>query len=112
MMNRERKVNPMSDCIFCKLAGGEIPTNMIYQNELVACFADANPQAPVHVLVVPKCHIESADGVNASNSDAVKAVFEAIPLIAEKLVSKITTASSTTAVRVWASRSGTCTFIC
>lgn len=85
MMNRERKVNPMSDCIFCKLAGGEIPTNMIYQNELVACFADANPQAPVHVLVVPKCHIESADGVNASNSDAVKAVFEAIPLIAEKL---------------------------
>ena len=68
----------MSDCIFCKLAGGEIPTNMIYQNELVACFADANPQAPVHVLVVPKCHIESADGVNASNSDAVKAVFEAI----------------------------------
>ena len=85
MMNRERKVNPMSDCIFCKLAGGEIPTNMIYQNELVACFADANPQAPVHVLVVPKCHIESADGVNESNSEAVKAVFEAVPIIAEKL---------------------------
>ncbi|MBQ6000554.1 MAG: histidine triad nucleotide-binding protein [Clostridia bacterium] len=75
----------MADCIFCKLANGEIPTNMIYQDEKVACFADVNPQAPVHVLVVPKCHIESADGIDESNSDAVKAIFEAIPKIAKLL---------------------------
>ena len=75
----------MSDCIFCKLANKEIPTEMIYEDKLVACFADANPQAPVHVLIVPKCHIESADGVNASNSESVAAVFEAIPVIAKTL---------------------------
>ncbi|MBQ3077120.1 MAG: histidine triad nucleotide-binding protein [Clostridia bacterium] len=75
----------MADCIFCKLANGEIPTKMIFENDKVACFADANPQAPVHVLVLPKCHIESADGITPENSDCVKAVFEAIPQVADKL---------------------------
>ena len=51
----------MSDCIFCKLANGEIPTEMVYQDEFVACFRDASPQAPVHLLMVPKQHIASLD---------------------------------------------------
>lgn len=51
----------MSDCIFCKLANGEIPTDMVYQDDKIACFRDAAPQAPVHCLVVPKIHIQSLD---------------------------------------------------
>lgn len=49
----------MSDCIFCKLANHEIPTNIVFEDDLVAAFEDANPQAPVHVLVVPKAHYEN-----------------------------------------------------
>ena len=44
----------MSDCIFCKIANGEIPTNMVYEDEQMAIFHDVNPQAPVHVLIIPK----------------------------------------------------------
>ena len=46
----------LDDCIFCKLANGEIPTDMVMENDEVAVFKDANPQAPVHVLLVPKDH--------------------------------------------------------
>ena len=49
----------MDDCIFCKIANGEIPVNFIYSDENVAAFKDANPQAPVHVLVIPKKHYSS-----------------------------------------------------
>ena len=70
------------DCLFCKIINGEIPSSKVYENEYVYAFKDINPQAPVHVLVVPKAHIESADCVNGENSDAVKAVFEAIPKVA------------------------------
>ena len=49
----------MSDCIFCKLANGEIPTDMVYEDDKIACFRDAAPQAPVHCLIVPKVHIQS-----------------------------------------------------
>lgn len=72
----------MSDCIFCKLANGEIPTELLYEDERVAAFRDANPQAPVHVLVVPKAHHENfVDDVPAetllSMERAVAAVTEA-----------------------------------
>ena len=49
----------MEDCIFCKIANGEIPTEMVYEDEFVAAFKDLNPQAPVHILVVPKKHYDS-----------------------------------------------------
>ena len=62
----------MSDCIFCKLANGEIPTDMVCQNELAAAFRDASPQAPVHVLVVPKAHYaDITDGVPAETLAAM-----------------------------------------
>lgn len=73
------------DCLFCKIIAGDIPSSKVYEDEAVYAFKDINPQAPVHVLVVPKTHIESADCINSDNSDAVKAVFEAIPKIAAYL---------------------------
>ena len=73
------------DCIFCRIIAGDIPSAKVYEDERCYAFRDINPQAPVHVLVVPKTHIESADCVNSDNSDAVKAVFEAIPKVAATL---------------------------
>ena len=49
----------MEDCIFCKLAKGEIPTDMVYEDDLISVFRDAAPEAPVHVLMVPKKHVSS-----------------------------------------------------
>lgn len=54
------------DCIFCKIAAGEIPARPVYQDELTFAFADINPQAPVHVLIVPREHIASLDDTDAS----------------------------------------------
>lgn len=71
------------DCLFCKIIAGEIPSAKVYENEKVYAFRDINPMAPVHVLVVPKKHIASADEVNAENSADVAAIFEAIPEIAK-----------------------------
>ena len=70
------------DCLFCKILAGEIPSAKVYENQWVYAFRDINPQAPVHVLVIPKTHIASADGINAENSAAVAHIFEAIPEIA------------------------------
>jgi diadenosine tetraphosphate (Ap4A) HIT family hydrolase len=58
----------MSDCIFCKIAGGEIPAKVVYEDEQVLCFHDLEPQAPVHVLLISKKHIESLDA--ATEEDA------------------------------------------
>ncbi len=69
-------------CLFCKIIAGEIPCAKVYEDEKVYAFADINPQAPTHVLVVPREHIESADAINESNSAIVAAVFEAIPKVA------------------------------
>jgi len=77
----------MSDCLFCKIISGEIPGNTVYEDEHVYAFRDINPQAPVHVLVVPKEHIECADNITCDNSASVAFCFEAIAKIAaaEKL---------------------------
>ena len=70
------------DCIFCKILAGDIPSAKVYENEWVYAFRDINPQAPVHVLVIPKTHIPSADAISAENSAIVARIFEAIPAIA------------------------------
>lgn len=70
-------------CLFCKIIAGEIPSAKVYEDEKVYAFKDINPQAPVHVLIVPKCHIESADAIDAESSAWVSAVFEAIPKVAK-----------------------------
>ena len=70
-------------CIFCKIIAGEIPSSCVYEDEKVYAFKDINPEAKVHVLIVPREHIESADAINSSNSAAVAAIFEAIPKVAK-----------------------------
>lgn len=70
------------DCLFCKIVAGEIPSTKVYEDEKILAFRDIAPEAPVHVLVVPKEHIDSVDAVNASNSAVVAHIFEMIPKIA------------------------------
>ena len=72
----------MDNCLFCKIIAGEIPSTKVYEDEYVYAFRDINPQAPVHILVVPKEHISCADEINAENSTHVARIFEAIPKIA------------------------------
>jgi len=71
------------DCIFCKIVAGEIPSTKVYEDEKILAFRDINPEAPVHVLVIPKEHIDSANCINESNSALVAHIFECIPKIAK-----------------------------
>ena len=71
------------DCIFCKIIAGEIPSNKVYEDEKILAFHDIHPEAPVHVLVIPKAHIPSMDGVTEENSAYVAHVFAKIPAIAK-----------------------------
>ncbi len=73
------------DCLFCKIIAGEIPSSKVYEDDMCLCFHDINPQAPVHVLVIPKLHLCSTDAVNADNSKYVAHIFEVIPSIARQL---------------------------
>ena len=72
----------MSNCLFCKIIAGEIPSNKVYEDETVYAFRDIAPQAPTHILVVPKAHLEDVNGVNTENSAVVAHIFEVIPQIA------------------------------
>lgn len=72
----------MSDCLFCKIIAGEIPSTRVYEDDLVLAFRDIAPQAPTHVLVVPKAHISGCNDVTAENSNLVAHIFEVIPAIA------------------------------
>ena len=73
----------MTDCIFCKIIAGDIPSNRVYEDELVYAFRDINPQAPTHILVVPKTHIADLNGIDAQNSSLVAHIFAVIPQIAQ-----------------------------
>ena len=70
------------DCIFCKIIAGDIPSTKVYEDELVYAFRDINPQAPTHILVIPKAHIDSINGITAENSAVVAHIFAVIPQIA------------------------------
>ena len=72
----------MADCLFCKIIAGDIPSAKVYEDELVYAFRDINPQAPTHVLVIPKAHLSSVNDVTAENSAVVAHIFEVIPQIA------------------------------
>ena len=71
-------------CLFCKIVAGEIPSTKVYEDDTVLAFRDINPQAPTHILVIPKEHIPSVAGITAENSKVVAHIFEVIPQIAEK----------------------------
>ena len=71
----------MSDCLFCKIAAGEIPSTKIYEDEICFAFYDIAPQAPSHFLVIPKAHIASVAGIDAENSSVVAHIFEVIAAV-------------------------------
>ena len=73
------------DCLFCKIMEGEIPSTKVYENEMVYAFRDIEPQAPEHVIIIPKVHIKSADEITPENSKYIAAVFEAAAVIAKEL---------------------------
>ncbi len=73
----------MENCLFCKIIAGEIPSTKVYEDEYVFAFRDINPQAPVHILVVPKVHLDSADQITEENAVHVAKCFEAIARIAK-----------------------------
>ena len=70
------------NCLFCKIIAGDIPSTKVYEDELVLAFRDIAPQAPTHILVIPKAHISSVDGITEENSAIVSHIFSVIPKIA------------------------------
>ncbi|MCE5299504.1 MAG: histidine triad nucleotide-binding protein [Spirochaetia bacterium] len=72
----------MSDCLFCKIAKKEIPSKVVHEDDKVLAFEDLNPQAPVHVLIIPKKHIPTLNDVSAADRDHVFAMIEAAKKIA------------------------------
>ena len=74
----------MENCIFCKIAAGEIPSNKVYEDEHVFAFRDIAPQAPVHILVIPKKHFASMNEVCGENTIHAAKCLEAIALIAKQ----------------------------
>ena len=73
------------DCIFCKIANGKIPATKVYEDDTVIAFNDLEPQAPTHILVIPKQHITSAADVTEENSPVIAHIFEVIAKIAKDL---------------------------
>ncbi len=69
-------------CLFCKIVAGEIPSTKVYEDETILAFRDIAPMAPTHILVIPKTHIPSVDGITAENSAVISHIFEIIPIIA------------------------------
>ena len=73
------------NCLFCKIVGGDIPSNKLYEDELCYAFYDIAPQAPTHFLVIPKDHIGSVAEVNGGNSAVVAHIFEVIARLCREL---------------------------
>ncbi|MDD2480536.1 MAG: histidine triad nucleotide-binding protein [Lutispora sp.] len=75
----------MENCIFCKIIKGEIPCSKVYEDDKVLAFNDINPEAPVHVLIVPKTHVQSVMDINADDCQLISHVFYVASKIAEEL---------------------------
>ena len=71
------------NCLFCKIIAGDIPSTKVYEDDLSYAFRDIAPQAPSHILAVPKAHIESCNGVTEENASVVAHIFTVIPQIAK-----------------------------
>jgi histidine triad (HIT) family protein len=74
----------MSDCIFCKIGAGEIPAKVVWQDDAVLAFEDLNPQAPVHILVIPKRHVVSLNGAQNGERPLLGQLLEAATAVAKK----------------------------
>lgn len=73
------------DCLFCKIINGEIPSNKVYEDEKIYAFHDISPASPVHVLLIPKTHIPSANALTEENAAVVGHIFAAAAKIAAQL---------------------------
>lgn len=71
------------DCLFCKIINGDIPSNKVYEDDKCLAFRDINPMAPVHILIIPKIHIDSCNGINEDNADVIAHIFKHIPSVAK-----------------------------
>ena len=74
----------MENCLFCKIIRGEIPSAKVYEDEHVYAFRDINPQAPVHVLIVPKEHVDNALALTGAHAAMAQHVFSAVHVIAQQ----------------------------
>ena len=72
----------MENCLFCRIIAGDIPSTKVYEDDTVLAFRDIAPQAPTHILVIPKAHIGSVAEITGENSAVVAHIFEVIPTIA------------------------------
>ena len=75
----------MADCLFCKIIAGEIPSTKVYEDDYVLAFRDIEPQAPEHIIIIPKVHIASANEITAENSNVIGKIFEVASKIAKDL---------------------------
>lgn len=73
----------MEECIFCKIIKGEIPSNIVYEDDRVIAFYDVNPAAPIHILVVPKKHIETLLDISEEDGDLISYIYKIINKIAK-----------------------------
>ena len=73
------------DCLFCKIINGEIPSNKVYEDDMVYAFYDISPIAPVHFLVIPKQHISGAAAVTPENSAVIAHIFEVIAKVTKEM---------------------------
>lgn len=74
----------MSDCLFCKIIGGQIPGNLVFQDDQLVAFKDINPQAPLHVLIVPRRHIASLNDLTPGDDALVGSMFRAAAALAKE----------------------------
>ncbi|MCD6261993.1 MAG: histidine triad nucleotide-binding protein [Deltaproteobacteria bacterium] len=75
----------MTDCIFCKLARGEIPTDKVFESDTVLAFNDIDPKAPHHILIIPKKHIATLNDLDKENISIITDIFLAVKIIASQL---------------------------
>ncbi len=75
----------MSDCIFCKIVEGEIPADKVYEDTEMLAFRDLSPQAPVHVLIIPKRHIASLNDAGPADAELLGRILSRIPALAQEL---------------------------
>jgi len=81
----DRDPTYQADCLFCKIAAGEIPSDRVFGDEAVIVFRDINPRAPTHVLAIPRRHIESAADLTDADGDLLASLFSALRQVAQEL---------------------------
>lgn len=71
------------DCLFCRIIKGEIPSSKVYEDDFMLAFKDINPAAPVHVLIIPKIHVENTNEITEENSKFITHIYEKMSTVAE-----------------------------